>query len=339
MAQIIIPSAWYAQNSWTGAYTNADEGISAADSSYIAGDAGNPSTNGDLTAQLLLGGGTPATPNAGTETFRVNWARAGGGANCAATAELWEGIPGTGTLIATITYTHTTSDSYRTDATTTIGSITNYANLYFRCYSAKQAGGGNPVLSVDAIEFETPDSGATYEDDVTTILGFSLSETDYRQFTESETLTLGFSLSEEDLQSYIDGEVLTFGFSLSEEDLQAYVDGEVLTFGFSLSEEDLQSYVDGEVLTFGFSLSVEDLQAYVDGEVLTFGFSLSEEDLQAYVDGEVLTFGFVLSETDTVPAFDSDTGMKKSVMKRHTMLKRRQLRFDRLRHARFAERR
>lgn len=114
-------------------------------------------------ADFLLSTGTDPDSSSG-HVLRARWYRSqAGNHNIHGELELWQGVPGTGTLIASLVSaqpieTSEVEDTY-TLSTSEADAITDYSDLHLRLI--RQGGtGGNPngreSLNVDLIEFEVP---------------------------------------------------------------------------------------------------------------------------------------------------------------------------------------
>lgn len=178
MAQMLVPSADTAVGSWTPTplFSKVDDDSTAnptGDGVLITSDSvGNNSqtTTADLGSLILAGGGSPATPDAGTVTIRARWRHDVAGRSLRATAELWEGIPGVGTLIASLIVD---PDVGSTEVTSTYDlttverdAIADWTDLHFRLYGFGTGGGPSRALEVDLIEVQTPDSSPTSQNKV-----------------------------------------------------------------------------------------------------------------------------------------------------------------------------
>lgn len=164
MAQFLRPTGDQATGSWssTPLWSKVDEGVASEDNVTIASDDNTSPDDADFSCNSL------SDPNVGTgHILRARWNKsAAGGHSVTAVLELWEGVPGTGNLRATLSVTDI-SETEATDSYTLSGaeadSISDYTNLYLRV-SRQGDTGGNPAtrraLVVEAVELEVPDAGA-----------------------------------------------------------------------------------------------------------------------------------------------------------------------------------
>lgn len=167
MAQILVPVADLAAGSWTTTplWSKVDD-----DSTVNPSGDGTTITSADNSApdnaDLDLATGTDPASSTG-HILRARWNKsASGGHAINAVLELWQGTPGTGTLIATLSVTGITEveqESTYTLSTAEADSITDYAALNLRV-SRQGDTGGNPStrrsLVVDLVELEIPDGAA-----------------------------------------------------------------------------------------------------------------------------------------------------------------------------------
>ena len=161
MAQFSRPSSDQATGSWsaTPLWSKIDDAVASADGTTISSDDNTSPDNADLQLSSV----TDPQSSEG-HIIRALWNKdASGGHTINAVCELWEGVPGTGTLRATLSSSGIGStpatDSY-TLSTAEADAISDYGNLYFRV-SRQGDTGGNPngrrSLVVDAVELEVPD--------------------------------------------------------------------------------------------------------------------------------------------------------------------------------------
>lgn len=167
MAQILVPVADLATGSWTVTplWSKVDDDSTvnpSGDGTTISSDNNTSPDNADLD----LAAGTD--PNSSTDhILRARWNKdSSGGHVINAVLELWQGTPGTGTLIATLSVVGIgilEVESTYTLTGTEADSITDYSALNLRL-SRQGDTGGNPngrrSLVVDLVEFEIPDAGA-----------------------------------------------------------------------------------------------------------------------------------------------------------------------------------
>ena len=161
MAQLARPDADQATGNWssTPLWSKVDEGSSGDDTTIASAN----NTNGDNADLRLSDVADPASSSG--HIIRAAWNKnATGGHTIDAIAELWQGVPGTGTLIATLTV-NDIGATEQTDTHALTGTeadnITDYADLFLRV-SRQGDTGGNPTgrrsLVVDFCELEVPDA-------------------------------------------------------------------------------------------------------------------------------------------------------------------------------------
>lgn len=167
MAQILLPDQDIATGTWsaTPLWSKVDD-----DSTVNASGDGTTILSGNNTSpdNADLGLTSGSDPGASTNhILRARWNKdSSGGHSINAVLELWEGTPGTGTLIATLSVTGigaTEQEDTYTLSSAEADSITDYSNLNLRV-SRQGDTGGNPndrrSLVVDLVEFEIPDAAA-----------------------------------------------------------------------------------------------------------------------------------------------------------------------------------
>lgn len=163
MAQILVPIADQATGTWsaTPLWSKVDDDSTvnpSGDATTITSDTNTSPDNADL--QLATGEDPSQSVN---HTLRARWNKsASGGHVINAVLELWEGIPGTGTLRATLTVNgigEIEVESTYTLSGAETDSITNYSNLYLRVSRQGDTGGpggSRRSLVVDLVEFQVP---------------------------------------------------------------------------------------------------------------------------------------------------------------------------------------
>lgn len=168
MAQILVPTSDQAVGLWTTTplWSKVDDNSTlnpTGDGTVITSDNNTSPDNADL----KLSSGTDPASSVG-HVLRARWNKgASGGHVINAGARLYQGIPGIGTLIATLSVSAIADvevGSTYTLSAAEANAITDYAGLYLRV-SRQGDTGGNPgnrrSLVVDLVEFEIPDAGAT----------------------------------------------------------------------------------------------------------------------------------------------------------------------------------
>ena len=173
MTQYARPDADQAVGSWTTAplWSKVDDDISGGgtgDDVKIASDAvgnGSSTTNADLGLSILS---DPVTDTGHILTVRWNNGGEGGsGRNIIGHCELWEGVPGTGTLraeVAAPTLLGADTTEVATTHTLTSGeadAITNYGDLFIRLWGSGSGPGPSRSLQVEAVQFEVPDAAVS----------------------------------------------------------------------------------------------------------------------------------------------------------------------------------
>lgn len=161
MAQFVRPDTDLVAGLWTATplWSKVDEGAPGDDVTILSEAVGNntDTTNADLQ------GSDVTDPNSSTGyILRAAWNSTGNSVD--GTLELYQGVPGVGTLIATLTQAAlTTTESTATHSLTATeaDSISDHAALNFRLRGRGTQGGPSRSLEVDFIELEVPDaSGA-----------------------------------------------------------------------------------------------------------------------------------------------------------------------------------
>lgn len=165
MAQFVRPTSDIAAGLWTTAplWSKVDEGAPGDDVVITSGNNSSPD-NADFGCNAVT------DPEVSTgHVLRAAWNKsAAAGHSVNAVLELWQGTPGTGTLIATLSVTaigETEVTSTYTLSGTEADSITDYSALTLRLSRQGDTGGAGSTrrsLVADFIELEVPDvSGAT----------------------------------------------------------------------------------------------------------------------------------------------------------------------------------
>lgn len=157
MAQFVRPTSDYATGSWTTTplWSKIEEGVASNDDTIIICPSNSENDYADFACNSVTDPGSSTG-----HILRADWNYYAGTRTLNATMELWQGVPGTGTLIATLTSTQPTADtiySY-TLSSSEANSITDYTDLYLRLYYTYTGGGAPTQMEVDAIEFEVPDA-------------------------------------------------------------------------------------------------------------------------------------------------------------------------------------
>lgn len=167
MAQILVPISDQATGSWTTTplWSKVDDDSTVSptgDGTTITSDNNTSPDNADL--ELTNTGISDPGVSTG-HIIRARWNKsASGGHAINAVCELWQGIPGTGTLIATLSVTNIGATEVGSTYTLSAGeanSISDYNDLYLRVSRQGDTGGppGNRrSLVVDLVEFEIPDA-------------------------------------------------------------------------------------------------------------------------------------------------------------------------------------
>lgn len=171
MPQILVPTSTVATGSWTTtplwSKINDNSTVQPTGDDVKITSADN--TNGD-NADFKITSGTDPVSETG-HILRARWHKSGaGGHTVNAVLELWEGVPGTGTLRATLSVAgigETEIGSTYTLSAAEANSISNYTNLHLRL-SRQGDTGGQPAtrrsLVADLIELEIPDAPAAPAD-------------------------------------------------------------------------------------------------------------------------------------------------------------------------------
>jgi hypothetical protein len=158
----LLPTSDQAVGSWTTSPLWSkvdDDSVVAAtgDGVTITSDAVGNNTN-TTNADLKLDSGTDPGRSS-DHVIRVRWSRSGS-ASLQAHCELWQGIPGTGTQIASL---DSATDVGATEVAATLtltgtqaDNITDYTDLYLRLWGRGTAGGAARSLIVELVEFAIP---------------------------------------------------------------------------------------------------------------------------------------------------------------------------------------
>lgn len=166
MVQLSMPDADQATGSWTTTplWLDINDDLTAqptGDGVVITSDAVGNNTN-TSNADLRLSDVTDPEGNI-NHIIRARWNHdQAASRTLAGHCELWEGVPGTGNLRASLDIDPDVGTTETTDTYTLSGAeadaITDYADLYLRLWGRGTAGGPSRSLIVEACEFEVPDA-------------------------------------------------------------------------------------------------------------------------------------------------------------------------------------
>ncbi len=169
MAQFARPISDVAAGSWDDSAVGDNDGahwdeLVTDDGSLTESDAvGNNTNTTNLDVELTNSGLDDPVGNV-THVIRTRWLHDQSGRSMQGNCELWQGVPGTGTLIATLQVDPDVGTTEATGAYTLTGTeadnITDYNDLHFRLWGRGTGGGPNRQLNVDLAEFEFPDAPA-----------------------------------------------------------------------------------------------------------------------------------------------------------------------------------
>lgn len=161
MAQFARPDADQAAGSWTTTplWSDVDEGT-PGDDVVITSDAVGNNTN-TSNADLRLSNVVDPAVSTG-HIIRARWNHDTPPRSMAAHAELWQGIPDTGTLVASLDITPdvgtTEVENTYTLTGTEADNITDYNDLFIRLWGRGTGGGPARSLVVEFVELEVPDA-------------------------------------------------------------------------------------------------------------------------------------------------------------------------------------
>lgn len=160
--QYLVPISDFNVGNWTTAplWSKLDETstVAGGDGQTILSSSVSNNSYTSYAEFKITSGGLPA---AGDKILRARWNGEGAkGRTIVGYLELWEGVPGTGTLIDTLASGHMDSSTGGEVENTKIvtATINDYANLYLRLYAMGSSGGPSRNLRVELIEFAIPDS-------------------------------------------------------------------------------------------------------------------------------------------------------------------------------------
>ncbi len=163
MAQFVRPIADVDAGSWDDSSVGDNDGshfdeLVADDNSKTESDAvGNNVNTTDLDVEGTNSG--IDSPGSGDQTIRVVW-NSDQSRDMTGHAELWQGVPDVGTLIAEATVELVDTTEVTTTHVLTGGeaaNITDYNDLHFALWGRGTGGGPARTLQVDLLEFEIPD--------------------------------------------------------------------------------------------------------------------------------------------------------------------------------------
>ncbi len=193
MAQFLRPDADQATGAWasTPLWSKVEEGVASDDGTLITLASGNASNFADL----RLDNATDPAVSTG-HILRADWDKVSGTRTLNGKLELWQGVPGTGSLVATLTTIDPTADTdYQVSLTgTEADNITDYTDLYLRVYYTYTGGGAPSDFAVDAVELEIPDAGTTHQEDG--VDGVDISDTGTADLIVKPSQTDGVDISD-----------------------------------------------------------------------------------------------------------------------------------------------
>lgn len=165
MAQILVPTATDAAGSWTPAdphlAVDDDSTVSPTGDDVVATSEGVGNNTATTNLDLALGAGSDPVSSTG-HVIRARWNHSDPSRSLQAHAELWQGVPGTGTLVASL---DSAADVGATEVlgeytltATEADAITDYSALHLRLWGFGTGGGPGRSLVVDLVELELPDA-------------------------------------------------------------------------------------------------------------------------------------------------------------------------------------
>lgn len=201
MAQFVRPIADLDNTGvWTTTplWSKIDDSVGSGDADFILSD-----TSPSSTEPFTVDGSTVTDPVSSIDhILRVRSSKSAGGANNDIVVELRQGYvseASQGTLIATLTGLMTTDTP--TTYTLTLSAaqanaISNYADLQFRCWSAKNGGGGNSQTTIYDIELEVPDAGnQTYDESISFSANSTVATSNIASLIGDTTLNLASQIA------------------------------------------------------------------------------------------------------------------------------------------------
>ncbi len=174
MAQFIRPIADVDAGSWNDADEGDNDGehwdeLVANDDSKTESDAvGNNTNSTDLDVEGT-NSGIDDPVSSSDHIIRVVW-NSDQSRNITGHAELWQGVPDVGSLIAEATVQLVDTTEITTTYTLTGGeadNITDYNDLHFALWGRGTGGGPSRTLQVDLLELEIPDAPSGFNETVT----------------------------------------------------------------------------------------------------------------------------------------------------------------------------
>lgn len=260
MAQFARPSSDVATGGWTATplWSKVDEG-SPGDDTVVTSDNNTSPDNADFTTTDV------SDPGSSTGHFlRAAWNKdASGGHVINAVLELWQGVPDTGTLIATLSVSDIGAteqeDSVELSAAEA-DAITDYTTLHLRLSRQGDVGGnpnGRRSLVVDFVELEVPDAAAPPTEG---------SVSDALSLGDGETATMSVGASVSDAVSLADGETATATLAALVSDGVVLASAETAAVNVASSVADALSLLDettGSTASV-FAVDVEDLLSLAD---------------------------------------------------------------------------
>ncbi len=161
MVQFAVPDA----DTATGAGWN-NSGFARIDEGAPGDDVVADQDSGNASA-FLDKGLTDVTDPASSSghILRARWRTPAGARTINGFLEVWQGTPGSGTLISTLTQnalTGTLAINERVLTGPQADNITDYSAIQLRCYYTYTGGGQPSTFEIDFIEFEVPDGGTAH---------------------------------------------------------------------------------------------------------------------------------------------------------------------------------
>lgn len=224
--QFLFPTADQAAGLWTTAplFSDVDDDSRVnptGDGAVITSDAvGNNTATSNADLQL----GAANDPQSSTDhVLRVRWNHDDPARSMQGHVELWQGIPGTGTMVAELLSAvdvgaTEVEDTYTLTAVEA-DSITDYADLYLRIFGFGTGGGPSRSLVVDLVEFQVPPAAAGGE----TALYGRVTETETaRSVASSKETSVGRVTETETNRAFISAKDSVFGRATEIETASAF---------------------------------------------------------------------------------------------------------------------
>lgn len=311
MAQFVRPDADLVTGLWgaTPLWSKVDEGAPGDDVTILSEAVGNntDTTNADLQ------GSDVTDPSVSTgHIIRVEWNSTDAVRTIAGTVELWQGVPGLGTLIATLNVTPDVGATPTIATHTLTGAetdaITDYTALNFRLRGRGTSGGPARSLEVDFVELEVPDvAGGIAEADLNasgtsavSFVGSSTAQADAALTGAGDAAFDGAAIARSDLAAA--------GASITAFDGAAVIQADLLTAGTSTANWEIEDGGVGgsDLVSAGTSTAAFEAEAVTSTALTATGASTFDAQGATVVQAELSAAGFSITDLSGAAVVGAD---------------------------------